>query len=67
MERLVARTDTPEDYLLRLRAKGDKRSDPDGKRFGRLKERLWPASSKWSNPNVRIGLGFERRSADDNS
>ena len=42
MERLVARTDTPEDYLLRFRGQGSKRSDPDGKRFGRLKERLFP-------------------------
>jgi integrase len=42
MERLVTRTDAPEDYLLRFRGKGDKRSDPDGKRFGRLKERLFP-------------------------
>ena len=23
----------------------------------------WPAPSKWSNPNVRIGFGFERRHA----
>ena len=25
--------------------------------------RTWPAPSKWSNPNVRIGFGFERRHA----
>ena len=30
MERLVAQTDAPEDYLLRFRGKGDKRSDLDG-------------------------------------
>ena len=23
----------------------------------------WPALSKWSNPNVRIGFGFKRRHA----
>ena len=23
----------------------------------------WPAPSKWSNPNVRIGFGFKRRHA----
>ena len=46
MERLVARTDAPEDYLLRFRGKGDKRSDPDGKRFGRLKEKLFPGEGR---------------------
>jgi len=46
MERLVARGDEPEDYLLRFRGKGDKRSDPDGKRFGRLKEKLFPGEGR---------------------
>ena len=25
--------------------------------------KYWPAPSKWSNPNVRIGFGFKRRHA----
>lgn len=28
-----------------------------------FEHRFWPAPSKWSNPNVRIGFGFERRHA----
>ena len=31
--------------------------------MARTREALWPAPSKWSNPNVRIGFGFERRHA----
>ena len=46
VERLVARTDAPEDYLLRFRGKGDKRSDPDGKRFSRLKDQLFPGEHR---------------------
>ena len=46
IQRLVDRADAPEDYLLRFRGKGDKRSDPDGKRFGRLKEKLFPGEGR---------------------
>ena len=46
IQRLVDRADAPEDYLLQFRGRGDKRSDPDGKRFGRLKEKLFPGEGR---------------------
>ena len=40
IETLMAATSTPSDYLLPSSSKTAKRSDPPGKAFGRLKERL---------------------------